>query len=140
MCLGRILNIGVPTLLLAACGVGETQDRSFIEPGEWEIVNGPPGDQMTTSQCLTKEDIAKPELGVLNMDNPGCSRDRFTVRGGKIRFTLACGPGSFDAVRMTGEGTYSPTSFEIQIRSNEDGQEAEIRGERIGECQPDEQS
>jgi hypothetical protein len=85
------MRIGMAGLLgLTLVGCGQSQDRAFIEPGEWEITNGYPGWETTSRQCFTSEQIAKPELGVLNFDNPGCSKDRFTVAGGKIRFALAC--------------------------------------------------
>jgi hypothetical protein len=135
MRLSQILVISFFGLVLAACDVGQNQDRDFIQPGEWEIENGPPGDEALLLKCFTKEDIAKPELGVLSMDNPGCSKDKFSVAHGKIKFSLACAlpEESTDGIRMTGEGQYTPTSFEIHIQRAAGGDRV-IRGERIGDC------
>jgi hypothetical protein len=133
----RIWTAGLLSLALAGCG--QSQDPAFIGPGEWEITNGYPGWETTSRQCFTKEQIAKPELGVFHFDNPGCSKDRFTVAGGRISFALACGmpDESKDGVRMTGEGRYDSKSFEIRVHRalDEDGREAVIHGEWKGQCQ-----
>ena len=139
----RKVSVLLSTLFLAGCNgaLGTSQDSKFIDPGEWEIVNGVPGYEATYKRCFSAADIAKPNLGVLNFDNPGCSKDRFTVTGGKISFTSACAipSESSDGIRMRGDGRYDAKSFEIAVR-RQGNPDAAIRGTWLGECQASDQS
>jgi hypothetical protein len=131
----QILRVAVGSAFVAGCNVGGGQDSSFIDPGKWEIVNGVPGYEVTDERCLSPEEIAKPNLAALHLDNPGCSKDRFSVSGGKIQFESACAAPdeSSDGIRMRGEGHYDRKSFEIDIH-RQGKPDAAIRGVWKGEC------
>lgn len=137
----RVIILSLMGILSAACDPGQLSGqlpgRPFIDAGEWEIANGTPGDQSNYKRCFTKDDIAKPELGVLQLDNLGCSRDKFNIAGGKISFDLACAlpSESSDDIRMRGDGHYTATTFDITvIRSAAPNRPATISGKRLGDC------
>jgi hypothetical protein len=139
-----------------AAGAGEMRP----DPGQWKVVTamkvleveGVPeaaATQMKTAmartatnlQCLTPEDVKKPNL-FAGRENSRCKYDDFDMKGGKIKATMHCPGQSGAEMAMTLDGTYSSRSYTVlatmDMRMPSAGQKMkmtmEANGTRIGEC------
>lgn len=139
-----------------AAGAGEMRP----DPGQWKVVTtmkvldiaGVPeaaaaqmktamGRTATNLQCLTPEDVQKPNL-FAGRDNSRCKYDDFDMKGGKIKATMHC-PGQAGAeMAMTLDGTYTPKAYQVlatmDMHVPSAGQKMKMSmesvGTRIGEC------
>ena len=147
--------------------VAKKVDESGIkpQPGRWEssvkiarmdIPGLPPqakeamGKQMGSTQtfatCLTPEQANKPDAGFFQAGAKDCKYDTFTMAGGKIDAAMICDRGG-QKLKMTMAGTYSETSYDIQVKSEGEVQpgmpmlmEMGIASHRAGECNGTEMS
>lgn len=137
-----------------------SNDRGLIRPGKWVStvsiedvsIPGMPAEtaqQMqdmlaqtrTVESCLTPEEAKQPNATFFS-GNEQCRYDHFTMTGGKIDAVMRCQhQGTTQVMEMT--GTYSPTSYEMRMRSVTEGGPAgeqmtmqmHVRAERAGECE-----
>jgi hypothetical protein len=129
-----------------------------MQPGEWEtniqtevaaIANMPTGIRppnippMTTRSCMTPEQVRRTDAalfsGGTNQHGVDCDYRGVTVAGGRIHGTSTCRRSGIE-ISMTMDGTFTPTSFDIdqQSRMTVAGREQETHthmiGRRVGEC------
>jgi hypothetical protein len=137
---------------------GMMKDHAMIEPGLWKAkvtvhemnIPGMPAqyaaqmkqemvekDSDINSGCLTAEDIRRRNMfGV----GKSCRFEHFTMGGGKMDSQMACGAeGTTQTTTMS--GTYTPTSYSIDVSSTDDGgdqnsmsMKLHIDANRVGEC------
>ncbi|MFD1610708.1 DUF3617 domain-containing protein [Sphingomonas tabacisoli] len=132
-----------------------------LQPGQWQVVTQaklqdasgmPPqvAEQMkaamartsTETQCLTPEQVAKPNSDMFaGKQNSQCKYDKFEMGGGKIKAEMHCPGGAGAQMAMTMDGSYSPTSYtmdaamDMQTPGNGGMKMAvHTEGKRIGEC------
>jgi len=146
-------------------GAGE----SFVRAGLWEskvtieqldVPGMPPEiagrmkEMMAQNQpkafknCLTPEDVKKPDEDFFAGQNKGCRYDRFTMGNGKIDAVMRCGGEQATQV-MQMAGTYSPDAYHMQMSNKveaaakgADGAMAQgamamrvrVDARRLGEC------
>jgi hypothetical protein len=139
-----------------ALGAGEMRP----EPGQWKVVTtmklldvqgvpeaaaaqmkGALARTATNLQCLTPEDVQKPNM-FAGRDNSRCKYDEFNMKGGKIKATMHCPGQSGGEMAMTLDGAYAPTSYEVlatmDMQMPTAGQAMKMtmqaNGTRVGEC------
>jgi hypothetical protein len=139
-----------------AAGAGEMRP----EPGQWKVVTsmklleveGVPeaaAAQMkgaltrtaTNLQCLTPEDVQKPNM-FAGRDNSRCKYDEFNMKGGKIKATMRCPGQAGSEMTMTLDGAYAPQSYNVLATMDMQMPNANQKmkmtmqadGTRIGEC------
>lgn len=139
---------------------GVMNSGRMVEPGLWEsrvtvqemnIPGLPPEyadkmkQQMASHQvqnsrhCITPEEVKKPKEDFFGADK-SCKYDHFTMGGGKIDIAMVCShEGSTQA--MNASGTYTPTTYSLDMASNATGDAAEkmsmkmhVDSHRVGEC------
>ena len=101
------------------------------------------GTPRTTSQCLTREQVANPLSNMANQQN--CEIARSVFAGGDIDISATCDAGQGKA-RMTLTGTYTSDSFTAQMQVESRATQpvvggaqvfrmsATLRGRRLGRC------
>ena len=139
-----------------AAGAGEMRP----DPGQWQVatsmkvleLEGVPeaaaaqmkramGRTTTNMQCLTPEDVQKPNL-FAGRDNSRCKYDDFNMKGGKIKATMHCPGQAGGEMAMTLDGAYTPKSYRVLATMDMQMPNAsqkmkmtmESIGTRIGEC------
>jgi hypothetical protein len=130
-----------------------------LQPGEWEMkmevvdmkVEGmPPGlaESMksraggTNRTCMTAEEAKGPKGDIFAGDKSGnCKSEGFKWSGGRIQGKTTCpGQGGTGQTVMTMEGSYSPQSIDMTMKSQTDmagkpmTMEMRVSGRRVGEC------
>jgi len=144
--------------------VREASGKGLLRPGKWastvtiedvSIPGAPPetAEQMksmmaqsrTAEVCLTEEQAAKPSEDFFAASE-NCRYDHFTMAGGKIDAAMRCShEGVTQLMEMT--GTYSPTSYEMRMRSRTEGgsdgqamtMQMKVDAQRVGACDPAQQ-
>jgi hypothetical protein len=137
-----------------------TGEAMRFQPGEWEtkveVVNAeipgvPPAmaEQMrkamtintSVTDCMTPEQAERPSEGLFARDQGECRFDRYDMRGGRIDGAMTCTSAGEGTARITMQGSYTPTSFEMRNTvdaSRGGGQamkmESRVTGRRLGEC------
>lgn len=137
-----------------------SREQGLIRPGKWmstvsiEDVSlpGMPADTAermrsmlsqtrSVESCLTPEQARQPNANFFS-GNDQCRYDTFTMTGGKIDAVMRCEhQGTTQVMEM--EGTYSPTSYEMHMRSVTEGgpggetmtMQMKVAAERVGECE-----
>lgn len=137
-----------------------SREQGLIRPGKWvstvsieEVsIPGMPADTAermksmlaqtrAVESCLTPEEAKQPNATFFS-GNEQCRYDHFTMTGGKIDAVMRCQQdGAMQVMQM--EGTYSPGSYQMRMRSTTEGPGAEpmtmqmnVEAERVGECEP----
>ena len=95
--------------------------------------------QHVSRHCITPEEVKKPKEDFFG-GNDSCKYDHFTMGGGKIDFAMVCREeGSTQT--MNASGTYTPTSYSMDMSSNAAGGEHQgmtmkmhVDSNRVGEC------
>jgi hypothetical protein len=133
---------------------------NFISPGKWQMVmtinemtmpglppeaaarmKGMMGQGRTFTECLTPEDVKKPKEEMFSGDKEHqCKYDNFTMGGGKIDITMACGGEMPRKMHMA--GTYAPDEYHMKVESAGEGKagpgamsmQMEMAAKRVGEC------
>lgn len=136
-----------------------TRDKGFVQPGKWsstitiedvQMPGAPPATaaQMkkmmmqtrTAESCLTPEEAKAPK-GDFFGGSESCRYDHFKMGGGKIDAKMHCAQDKGSQV-MEMSGSYSPTSYEMhmksQVQGGEPGQamtmQMRVESKRVGEC------
>jgi len=139
----------------AAGGGGGAVAASF-SPGLWEtttvvlgmnVPNMPQGFRppmppaTTVRHCLTPEQVSRPPADFMSGggESGGCTYQDFAMANGRIRGTLQCGADG-GSMRMTMDGSFTPTRYEMNQRVETGGQgmtmniESRTTGRRVGDC------
>jgi len=91
-----------------------------------------------SKHCIKPEDVKKPKEGFFGADK-SCRYDHFTMGGGKIDIAMVCKQENMSQT-MTMAGTYTPTTYSIDMNSNGSGPQQgmtmkmHVDAQRIGEC------
>jgi hypothetical protein len=93
-----------------------------------------------TETCLTEEEAKQPKTTFF-AGNDQCRYDHFTMGDGKIDAEMHCSQGGTTQA-MTMNGTYSPESYDMHMKSTTEGgpaghamnMEMTVKSKRIGEC------
>lgn len=128
------------------------RETAQLRPGLWEVrmelptIPDMPKEvaemmprEMTVEQCITPEkaESSSPEIFGAK-ETQGCTTSGAAMSGGKMRRTLTCpGEGGEGPTRMVMEGTFSPESYDIEMRATGAGgevTETRVVGRRIGDC------
>ena len=136
-----------------------TTGNTMVQPGLWEskvsvlemnVPGIPPqyADRMkqelakhrndSNRHCIKPEDVKKPKEGFFGADK-SCRYDHFTMGGGKIDIAMVCKQENMSQA-MTMAGSYTPTSYSIDMNSNGSGPQQgmtmkmHVDAQRIGEC------
>jgi hypothetical protein len=114
-----------------------------IRPGQWEATSevlemsmpGMPeamlkdaiGRKTSFSNCVTPEEAAQDPGELMMQDKPGgakCTRDRFTMKGGKLDAAMTCTGGDMPGtMRLAVSGQYSDTAYETTVSMTADSPE-----------------
>ena len=131
-----------------------------LQPGEWEMTMqvvdykapGMPASvaqQMkaqpptTTRDCMTEEEAKgpKPDAFTPGQNGLNCKQENFSWANGKISGKTSCeGANGAGKMAMTMDGSYTPTSMDINIKNETTANnvaasvEMRVSGRRIGEC------
>jgi len=138
---------------------GVMTSDSMVEPGLWQSkvtvldmnIPGMPAQFATkmkqemaehrnesSKHCIKPEDVKKPKEGFFGADK-SCRYDHFTMGGGKIDIAMVCKQENMSQA-MTMAGSYTPTSYSIDMNSNGSGPQQgmnmkmHVDAQRIGEC------
>jgi len=103
-------------LLLAFVGMaGPAAAADSILPGYWESTNrllSPIRTKETEKRCITPEEVAKFMMGPSNR-HYACTYPVKSFAGGKILLRGQCVSKKGRKVAVSGEGTFSPTTFKL---------------------------
>jgi hypothetical protein len=139
----------------AGGGGGGAVAASFA-PGLWEtttvvlsmnVPNMPQGFRppmppaTTVRHCLTPEQVSRPPADFMSGggESGGCTYRDFAMANGRIRGTVQCGADG-GAMRMTMDGSFTPTRYEMNQQVETSGQgmtmniESRTTGRRVGDC------
>lgn len=129
-----------------------------LEPGQWEMsfevteVSAPgmpegAADMMktprqTVKSCVSEEEANKPDADFFQpKQESNCKTEGFAMKDGRINGTVTCqGTGGQGATKVTMDGTYGGTAFDMTSRTEMKGEGMEMTmvmksaGRRIGEC------
>ncbi|MBL8771304.1 MAG: DUF3617 family protein [Phenylobacterium sp.] len=104
----------LPALLVLAIAA-PAEAATTILPGYWESTNrllSPIRQTKTEKRCITPADVEKFMSGPSNR-HYACTYPTKVFAGGKIRLKGACVSKKGRKVAVQGEGTYTPTSFNL---------------------------
>ena len=125
----------VPAIVLAAACSGSSVS---LQPGRWELsmqfssIEAPGADParlaqlreamvrpQTMSSCMTPQQAANPTGNMLNPQRGGqnCQFNENVFTDGAIRIHGTCQPPGGGSDQMNMEGTYTPTTMNVQLRS-----------------------
>lgn len=99
----------------AAAQPAPRSGASAIQPGYWESTNRMLSPIRTSSierRCITPADVEKFMAGPSNR-HYDCTYPTRAIRGGKIVLKGTCVSKNGRKVAVSGEGVYTPTSFEL---------------------------
>jgi hypothetical protein len=135
----------------------------FVRPGKWQsqitveeisMPGMPPEmaqqmkamiaqrEKQSSEQCLTEENVRRPQEEFFAGKNNACRYDHFQMGGGKIDATMRCKASGVTQV-MEMDGTYSPESYTMRMATRSDGGQGpaggmemrmRVESKRIGEC------
>jgi len=139
---------------------GVMDSGQMVEPGLWEskvtiqemnIPGLPPEyadkmkqqmaahQQQSSKHCITPEEVKKPKEDFFG-GNKSCKYDHFTMGAGKIDIAMVCKEEGA-AQAMNASGSYTPTSYSLDMSSNSSGDEQHgmtmkmhVDSHRVGEC------
>jgi len=138
-----------------------------IQPGEWETtqeitdvkVEGAPegmpagmfeamkGRKTTVRTCITPEQAEKPSADFLTAQKDSkCTYSGFEMVGGAMKGAVSCPAGEGGMAHMTMAGTYTPTSYAMDMEMRSEGMggaqmpgmtmamKMKTTGKRLGDC------
>lgn len=139
---------------------GVMNGGQMVEPGLWESkvtvqemnIPGMPAEyadkmkqsmaehrQQTSKHCITPDEVKKPKEDFF-AGNKDCKYDHFTMGAGKIDIAMVCKEEGATQT-MNASGTYTPTSYSMDMSSNASGDEGHgmnmkmhVDSRRVGEC------
>jgi hypothetical protein len=135
----------------AAGGSASSASSSVaLQPGEWESQvqaakaspSSPGMPPATVRFCITPEQAANPNAAALAADHGSsdCTAKDYSMTGGRIRGTTVCNMKSGGSIRMTTDGQYTATTYEMTIKSQIDvagrsiNSETHVKAQRVGDC------
>jgi hypothetical protein len=142
----------------ASGGGGVVAAGVTLQPGEWEMktevvsiaapgmpagmTEGMKANAGSTSRtCMTPEEAKGPKGDMFAGDNAAnCKSENFSWSGGKIKGKTTCTPPGGGKTVMTMDGSYTPQSMEMSMKSETDiagramTMEMRMSGRRVGEC------
>lgn len=105
----------ISILALAGLLAGPAMAADGILPGYWESTNrmlSPIHTKSTERRCITPDDVAKFMMGPSNR-HYACTYPTKSFAGGKIRLKGSCVSKKGRKVAVSGEGSFTPTSFQL---------------------------
>ncbi|HEY5646889.1 MAG TPA: DUF3617 family protein [Pseudomonadales bacterium] len=141
-----ILASVAAAILVFAGSTAANADRPL--PGSYEITTATtyhdvplPDTTLTTTSCLTAEDLARDPAGALASlpDGQTCSVEESLMAGGVIDMRVTCGAAD-GRMAMVTSGTYDPNGWDmvsdvtVTVGSEEVKMHATIQGRRLGDC------
>jgi hypothetical protein len=105
----------LPALLLSAAIAGPAAAQTTIQPGYWESTNrllSPIRQTTKEMRCITPADVEKFLSGPSNR-HYACTYPTRVFRDGKITLDGTCVSKKGRQVDVSGQGTYTPTSFSL---------------------------
>lgn len=143
----------------AAEGGGGSASGVSLQPGEWEMkmevvdvkADGLPAGMAegmkksassTSKTCMTPEEAKGPKGDIFAGDKSGnCKSEGFKWADGRIEGKTTCpGQGGTGQTVMTMNGSYSPQSIDMTMKTETDlmgkpmTMEMRVSGKRVGEC------
>lgn len=130
------MKIRVTVLILVVVGLMATPllaETPPQKPGKWQIkmqmeMPGMPVKmpEVTTSVCLTEEDLKDPQSAVPNDPKSDCKVGDYEIDGNTVRWSVDC---PSQKMKGSGEITFNAdgTSYEGTMEMNLDGQEMSTR-------------
>lgn len=110
--------IAVPLALAALCATPALARQDTILPGYWQSENAvgfPLNDESTSLQCVTAKKVEQFLSGPSNRHYK-CTYDRSQVGDGSVKASGICVDKNGMQSNIAVEGTYTPTSFELQAQ------------------------
>jgi hypothetical protein len=134
----RAIALVAGVLLLAPVMAGAATPQ---KAGKWQVkmtteIPGMPFKMppITTTVCLTEEDVANPEKSLPKDPKSDCKVSDYKIDGSTVSWTMAC-----PKQKITGEGsiTYDSESYSGQMKMNMDGTEMsqKYEGKYLGTCE-----
>ena len=146
----RQATAAAAALLLVACGGQDGNEQAgaegkgggavALQPGQWETtiqfteldvpgmpaevanqMRGMMGQPQTNSACVTPEEAANPAGDLVGGSNENCQYSESTFAGGTIRVRGTCRDPSGGTSQMAMEGSYTPTSMQARITTEQQG-------------------
>lgn len=105
----------LPAFLLAAAIAAPAAAAPPIQPGYWESTNkllSPIRQSSTEKRCITPADVDKFMAGPSNR-HYACTYPTKVIAGGQIRLKGTCVSKKGRKVAVQGQGSYTPTSFNL---------------------------
>jgi hypothetical protein len=126
--------------LLAIAAVPMSAADHPQKPGKWQIkmqmeIPGMPFKMppITTSVCLTEEDLADPQKAVPTDSKQKCTVSDYKVSGNTVTWSIDCPK---DKTKGTGEITYTDSSYtgSMDMTVGEQQMKTNYSGKWLGEC------
>ena len=170
----RQATAAAAALLLVACGGQGGNEQAdakgggsavALQPGQWETtiqfseidvpgVDAAIANQMrqmmgqpqTNRDCMTPEDAANPARNIASGETgQNCEYSESTFSGGTIRVRGTCRPAAGGTSQMSMEGSYTATSMQARITTEQQGgpgapagqsvrMSGNLSARRVGEC------
>jgi hypothetical protein len=139
------LSSGLLLLAVAVAVAGPAVAQTAIRPGYWETTNAvtaPIRSSSTEKKCITPADVDKFMAGPSNRHYT-CTYPTKVIAHGKISLKGTCASKKGQKVAVSGEGTYTPTSFQLSADIATDflgipvSGKATTEAHRIGDICPD---
>jgi hypothetical protein len=118
----------------------EKMDMPNMPPQLKDAMNKQMSAAQTFASCLTPEQANKPNGGFFQKGAENCKYEHFVMADGRIDAAMACKQRNTE-VKMTMAGSYSDSSYDIQVKSQSEMQpgmpmsvEMTIAARRTGEC------
>jgi len=149
-------------VLVAGCSGEEPQKKATpaaavkLQPGQWEttveVTNlsmsdkspaapGIIGKKTTVSNCITPEQVEKPEAALFTGGSSNCKYDNLYMSDGRLSSSMTCTqPGRSGNSSSMVDGSYTATTFDATVEtqtysgSHDFKMDAKVSGHRIGEC------
>jgi len=149
--------------ILAGCSDGSTQNVAApaaeqLHAGQWEIASevlsmksadkGVPaiklaaGSKSTTTSCIAKDEVARPQASLFAGDGKTCSYDRFYMTDGDLSAATTCRQKNLDGtINSSIQGSFTADTFTATVTtatyltgSGDVQMTTKLSGRRIGEC------
>lgn len=138
---------------VALLGIAAAPPGPIIQPGKWEnrveildvqMKGAPPGlaaamkgRPMVVTSCITPKQAEAGPQAAMNADK-ACHFTRYSAAGGRIATELVCNRPA-GTMRMTSQGSYTPTSYSVSGSGVMSGRvsmtmKSRTTGRRLGGC------
>ena len=123
----------------------EKLDFAGMPPEAQEMMKQHMGTARTSFNCLTPEEVEKPDAEFFQQDSSGCTYDKFVLANGKLDAQMTCVEDGAKRT-MSMAGTYGEESYNLNVSA--DGQDPggqpmsmamSVTSRRVGECTGEEE-